>query len=195
MNPLVRLLICLSAAVLLCQCSGPEKKTVNTADLRLQERTTSKLDMNKRSQFEKYMSDPKLAKGSAGSHFQTQAHHSKSFNGGNSYAGLKQFKTSQTLFGKSKTKGFDMTYALGDKQAGGMNHNFKTDASRLSSQQAREGNSIFSGADNNFKTGSALTRSKSIGKAPHIIENYNDKGNGKKSAYSEDEVRKLLNRN
>jgi len=195
MNPPVRLLTCLSAALLLCQCSGPEKKKVNTADLPLAKRTTSGVDMNKRSQFEKYMSDPKLMKGSAGSHFQNQSHHSKSFNGGNSYAGLKQFKTRQTLFGKSKTKGLDMTYALGDKQAGGMNHNFKTDASQFSNQQAREGNSVFSGADSSFKTGSALTRSKSIGKPPHIIENYNDRGNGKKSAYSEDEVRKLLNRN
>jgi len=195
MNLTVRLLICLSAAVLLCHCSGTEKKNVNTADLSLEKRTTMGVDMNKRSQFEKYMNDPKLAKGSAGSHFQSQKYNAKSFNGGNSYAGMKQFKTRQTQFGKSKTKGFDMTYALGDKQAGGMNHNFKTDVSQFSNQQAREGKSIFSGADNTFKTGSALTRSKSIGKPPHIIENYNDKGNGKKSAYSEEEVRKLLNRN
>ena len=32
------------------------------------------------------------------------------------------------------------------------------------------------------------------GKCPDIIENYNDKGGGKKSAYSEDEVKRLLNR-
>ncbi len=195
MNLTVRLLICLSAAVLLCQCTGPKKKKVNTADLPLEKRATSGVDMNKRSQFEKYMNDPKLSKGSAGAHFQNQMYHSKSVKGGKSYAGAKEFKTSQTLFGKSKTKGFDMTYALGDKKALGMDHNFKTDASRLGNQQAREGKSVFSGADNKFKTGSALTRSKSMGKEPHIIENYNDKGNGKKSAYSEDEVRKMLNRN
>lgn len=195
MNPPMRLLICLSAGVVLCQCSGPEKKKSDPSELSLVKRTTSGVDLSKRSSFEKYMSDPKLSKGSAGSYFQKQAHHAKNFNGGNSYAGQKQFKTSQSLFGKSKATGLDMTYALGDKQAGGMNDSFKTDASRLGSQQAREGSSFFSGADSSFKTGSALTRSRSIGRAPHIIENYNDRGGGKKSAYSEDEVRKLLNRN
>jgi len=195
MNLTVRLLICLGASVLLCQCSGPKKKKVNAAELPLEKRATMGADPNRRSQFEKYMNDPKLAKGSAGAHFQNHMYNSKSVKGGKSYAGQKEFKTSQTLFGKSKTKGFDMTYVLGDKKAVGMDHKFKTDASRLGDQQAREGKSVFSGADNVFKTGSALTRSKSMGKEPHIIENYNDKGNGKKSAYSEDEVRKILNRN
>ncbi|OYW74554.1 MAG: hypothetical protein B7Z37_17260 [Verrucomicrobia bacterium 12-59-8] len=194
MNPPTRLLICLCAGLVLCQCSSPEKKKADTSELSLMKRTTSGVDLNKRSSFEKYMSDPKLSKGSAGSYFQKQSHHSKNFNGGNSYAGQKQFKTSQSLFGKSKAKGLDMTYALGDKQAGGTKNSFKTDVSRLGSQQAREGSSFFGGADQNFKTGLALPRSKGIGKAPNIIENYNDRG-GKKSAYSEDEVRKLLNRN
>jgi hypothetical protein len=196
MNLTVRLLICLGASVLLCQCSSTKKKKVNTAELPLEKRATMGVDMNKRSHFEKYMGDPKLAKGSAGSYFQKQSYHSTSLKGGKSYiGGQKEFKTSQTLFGKSKTKGLDMTYALGDKKALGIDHKFKTDASQFSNQQAREGKSVFSGADNVFKTRSALTRSKSTGKEPHIIENYNDKGNGKKSAYSEDEVRKILNRN
>ena len=59
--------------------------------------------MNKRSQFEKYMNDPKLSKGSAGAHFQNQMYHSKSVKGGKSYAGAKEFKTSQTLFGSKTT--------------------------------------------------------------------------------------------
>jgi hypothetical protein len=54
---------------------------------------------------------------------------------------------------------------------------------------------VFSGADGAFKTRSALTRSQNIGRAPNIIENYNDRGGGKKSAYTEDEVKRLLNRN
>jgi hypothetical protein len=195
MNLTVRFLICLGASLLLCQCSSPKKKKVNPAELSLEKRATMGADANRRSHFEKYMNDPKLAKGSAGSYFQKQSYHAATLKGGKSYTGLKEFKTSQTFFGKPKTKGFDMTYVLGDKKALGMDHKFKTDASRLGDQQAREGKSVFSGADNVFKTGSALTRSKSVGKEPHIIENYNDKGNGKKSAYSEDEVLKLLNRN
>ncbi len=195
MNPTMRLLICLSAGVVLCQCSSTKKKKEDPAEQSLVKRTTSGVDMNKRSQYEKYMNDPKLSKGSSGSFFQKQMHHSKSFNGGNSYAGQKEFKTSESLFGRSKAKSFEMTYALGDKQALSKKNGFKTDESRFGSQKARESDSLFSGADNQFQTGSALTRSKSLGKAPKIIENYNDKGGGKKSAYSEEEVRNLLNRN
>ena len=195
MNLPMRLLICLSAGAVLCQCSSTEKKKkVDPSEQSLMKRTTSGTDMSKRSSYEKYMTDPKLSKGGAGSYFSKQSHHAKSFNGGNSYAGQKQFKTGQSAFGK-KAAGFDMTYALGDKQAGGTKNAFKADVSRFGSQQAREGSAVFNGADNQFNTGSALTRSKSFGKAPKIIENYNDRGGGKKSAYSEDEVRKLLNRN
>jgi len=196
MKPTVRLLICLSAGVVLCQCiSTKKKKKEDPAEQSLVKRTTSGMDLTKRSKYEKFMNDPKLANGSAGSHFQKQTHHSKSFNGNNSFSGQKEFKTSESIYGRSKSKNFDMTYALGDKQALGKNNSFKAAESRFGSQKAREGDSLFSGADNQFKTGSALTRSKSLGKAPKIIENYNDRGEGKKSAYSEEEVRKLLNRN
>jgi len=195
MNATLRLLICLSAGVVLCQCTSTKKKKEDPAAQSLVKRTTSGVDMNKRSKYEKYMSDPKLANSSAGSHFQKQTHHSKSFNGGDSYSGQKEFKTSESIYGRSKSKNFDMTYALGNKQALNKNNSFKAAESRFGSQKAREGDSLFSGADNEFKTGSALTRSKSTGKAPKIIENYNDRGEGKKSAYSEEEVRKLLNRN
>ncbi len=196
MNATMRLLICVSAGVALCQCTTTtKKKKENPAEQSLVKRTTSGMDMTKRSKYEKFMNDPKLTNGSAGSHFQKQMHQSKSFNGGDSYTGQKQFKTSESIYGRSKSKSFDMTYALGDKQALGKNNSFKAAESRFGSQKAREGDSLFSGADNQFKTGSALTRSKSLGKAPKIIENYNDRGGGKKSAYSEEEVRKLLNRN
>ena len=179
----------------MCQCTTSKKKKPDPVDLPLEKRTTQGVDMNKRSRYEKYMNDPKLANGSAGSYFQKQSHHAKSFGGANAYAGQKQFKTSQSLFGKSKASGTNMTYILGTKQASGMNNSFKADVSRFGNQQARESGSTFGGADRQFDTGSALTRSKSVGKAPKIIENYNDKGGGKKSAYSEEEVRKLLNRN
>lgn len=197
MNATMRLLICLSAGVVLCQCTSKtttKKKKVDPSEQKLLQRTTSGVDMTKRSQYEKYMTDPKLSNGSAGSYFQKQTHHSKNFGGNNSFSGQKEFKTSQSLYGKSKAN-FDMTYALGDKQALDKNNTFKADESRFGKQKAREGDSLFSGADNEFKTGSALTRSKSTGKAPKIIENYNDRGEGKKSAYSEEEVRKLMNRN
>lgn len=194
MNSTTRLLLCLGAGVVLCQCSGPEKKSKkpNTADMPLAQRAMLKPNENQRSSYEKYMTDPKSSKGQAGAYYQKQMHHSKSFNGADSYAGQKQFKTDQSWFGKSRNRSADMTYSLGDRKASGID-TFKADSSRFGGQQARESDSTF-GA-NTFKTGSALSRSKINGKWPDIIENYNDKGGGKKSAYSEDEVRKLLNRN
>ncbi|WP_395747905.1 hypothetical protein [Prosthecobacter sp.] len=196
MNLSTRLLLSLSAGLLMCQCSSTdgEKKEVDRSSMKLEQRAMLKPNENQRSSFEKYLTDPKLAKGSAGMFFQKQTHHSQGFNGAGMYAGQKQFKTNQSLFSKKAT-GFDMTYALGDKLAGGTKGSFKTDASQFGSQQAREGKSFFSGSDQNFKAGMALPRSKAIGRAPKIIENYNDRGDGKKSAYTEDEVRKLLNRN
>ncbi len=194
MNHAARFLICISAGVALCQCSSPKKKTTSSAEQSLVQRAMAKPDDKKRSQFEKYISGSGHGpQGSTGAYFQKQVHNSKSFSGGNSYDGQKQFKTSQSRFGKSKVPGMDQTYALGDKTPSGLNGAYKAEQSRFGSMQSRDGSSAFNGPDN-FKTGSALTRSRSVGKAPSIIENYNSMG-GKKSAYSEDEVRKLLNRN
>jgi hypothetical protein len=196
MNRFFQLLICLPAAVVLCQCSSGEKKAAkkDTANMSLAQRSMLKPDANQRSSFEKYITSPQ-SKSNAGAYFQKQMHQSKSFNGGQSYAGQKQFKTDESRFGKSKAQNMDMTYALGDKRASGTSGAFKTESSRFAGKQARESGSAFSGADNVFKAGSALTRSKGTPKAPLIIENYNDRGGGKASAYTEDEVKKLLNRN
>ena len=194
MNHFAQILICLSVAMVMCQCSSAKKKTTSPTEQTLVQRALAKPDDKKRSQFEKYIGGSGHGpQGSAGTYFQKQTHHSKSFSGNNSLAGQKQFKTGQSWFGKSKATSMDQTYALGDKKPSGLNGQFKTDQSRFGGMQSRDGSSAFKGADS-FKTGSALTRSKSIGKPPNIIENYNDTG-GKKSAYSEDEVRKLLNRN
>jgi len=186
---------CVCAVIILCQCSGGVKKPAkkDTSGMSLAQRSMLKPDENQRSQFEKFITNPS-SKGNAGSYFQKQRHHSKNFNSGNSYAGQKQFKTDQSWFGRSKNKSADMTYSLGDKQAAGVDGKFKTNRSRLGDKQAGENGSIFSDADSVFKTDSALPRSQRTARKPLIIENYNDKG-GKPGAYTEDEVKKLLNRN
>jgi len=199
MNTPLPLLLCALAGVLLCQCSSGSKKKPakkkDVASMSLAQRSLLKPDENQRSQYEKYISDSKNGKGGAGNYFQKQVHHSKNFSGGNSYAGGKEFKTSQSWFGKSKAQGTDMTYSLGNRQSQASKDQFKTSESTLGSQRAREGTSTFSGASNVFPTGNALTRSAGAPRPPKIIENYNDQAGGKKSAYSEDEVRRLINRN
>lgn len=199
MNTPLPLLLCALTGLLLCQCSsgGKEKavKTKNLASMPLAQRSMLKPDENQRSQYEKFITTPKNGKGGAGAHFQNQAHHSKSFSGGNSYAGGKAFKTNQSWFGKSKAQGMDLTYSLGDTQSSMGGDGFKTGQSRLGGQQARQGTSSFQGSDSVFKTGNALTRSRGAPRPLKIIESFNDSDGGKASAYTEDEVRKLINRN
>ncbi len=194
MNHLARLLLCLSAGVMLCQCASKQKKkTKNIADMKLEQRSMQKPDESRRSQFEKYITEPKNGKGGTGAYLQRQTHNSKSFTGANSYAGQKQFKAGQSQFVKSRSKAADMTYSLGGKQAD--TSLFKTDQSRFGGMQSRDATSAFGGSGDAFKTGNALTRAEGRPKSPLIIENYNDRKDGKKSAYTEEEVRSLLNRN
>jgi hypothetical protein len=120
-------------------------------------------------------------------------HHSKNFNGANSYAGQKQFKTSQNWFGKSRSQAADMTYSLGDRQSRMGGDAFKADQSRFGSQQAREGSSSFRGSGDVFKTDSALSRSQSRPKQPNIIGNL-EATSTTDGAYTEDQVRSLLQR-
>lgn len=197
MNPPLSLLLCVLAGAALCQCSGGDKKKPKKKDLAsmpLAQRAMLKPDENQRSHYEKFITDPKGGVGGAGNYFQRQTHNSKSFSGGSSYAGQKQFKAGQSIFGRSKAQGMDTTYSLGNRQSSMGGEGFKTGSSALGEQMAREGGSAFGGAGSMFKTGNALTRSAGAPRPPKIIENYNDMGGGK-SAYSEDDVRRLINRN
>lgn len=197
MNHTARLLLCLSAGAMLCQCASKKKtRTKNVAEMTLQERTSRKQNdamLNERSQFEKYITDPKDGKGGTGTYFQRQVHQSKGFSGADSYAGQKQFKADQSRFGKARSSAADLTYSLGGKQAD--TNRFKAEQSRLGGMQSRDANAGFGGSGDIFATGSALTRAKGTPKAPLIIENYNDRKDNKKSAYTEEQVRSLLNRN
>lgn len=191
MKHLLPLLLCVSAALLLSQCSGPEKKKTSSLDMSLKERSMQKPDASVRSQFEKYIGGTG-AKGATGNWYQRQMHHSKSFGGG-SYAGQKNFKADQSWFGKSKAMGTDMTYSMGGKQASMGKGSFKAGQSSFAGQGARENGSAFSGAGDIFSTRSALPYSQSGSKIPQIIENIQTTST-KKSAYSESEVKSLLGR-
>ncbi|MEZ5388112.1 MAG: hypothetical protein R3F13_21605 [Prosthecobacter sp.] len=197
MNPTSQILLCALAVGVLCQCTGGDDKKAkkkDTSNMPLAQRSMLKPDENQRSRFEKFITDPKAGKGGAGNYFQKQVHHSNSFSGGNSYAGQKQFKAGQSWFGKSRAQGMDTTYSLGNRQSSMAGEGFDAGQSKLGARQSRDGASVFGGSDSIFKTGNALTRSAGAPKPPKIIENYNDMGGGK-SAYSEDEVRRLINRN
>lgn len=192
MNPLPPLLLCVLMAALLCQCSGTEEKSKNVKEMTLAQRAMQKPDEKVRSQFEKYIGG-KGMKGSTGSWYQRQMHHSKGFSGGNAYAGQKGFKAGQSWFGKSKAQGMDMTYSMGGKQASMAGNSFKSGQSRFTNQAANEAGSAFGAGGDVFSTRSALPRSQSGSKIPHIIENI-EATSTKKSAYTEEDVKSLLGR-
>ncbi|MGV3661636.1 MAG: hypothetical protein ACO1TE_15720 [Prosthecobacter sp.] len=194
MNHPLPLLLGISASMLLCHCSAPEEKESSTKEMSLAQRTMQKPDTKVRSQFEKYITGSGSGmKTGAANWYQKQMHHSKGFNGGSAYAGQKAFKTGQSWFGKSKAPGMDMTYSMGGRQSSMASSSFKSGQSRFGSREAREGSSAFSGGNDVFGTRSALTRAKGTPEAPLIIENY-EATSTKKSAYSEDEVKRLLGR-
>ncbi len=191
MNTLLSLLLCVSAVLGLCHCSasGDGKKTPK--EMTLAQRAMQKPDANVRSQFEKYIGGTGTKAG-AGSWYQKQMHHSKSF-GSTSYGGQKSFKAGQSWFGKSKAPGMDMTYSMGGRQSSMAGSAFKAGESRFGGKSAHEAGSAFSGGGDVFGTGSALTRAKGTPRAPLIIENF-EATSTKKSAYSESEVKSLLGR-
>lgn len=191
MNHPLPLLLCITTSVMLCQCSAPKEEKKSTKEMSLAQRAMQKPDPNVRSQFEKYIGGTGM-KGSAGSFYQKQMHHSKSFGGG-SYAGQKSFKAGQSWFGKSKAPGMDMTYSMGGKQASMAGDAFKSGQSRYTNKAANEAGSAFGPGGDVFTTRSALPYSQSGSKIPQIIENI-EATSTKKSAYSEDEVKSLLGR-
>lgn len=195
MNPPLPLLLCFFISAALCQCSSDGEKTAKKdyASMSLAQRSMQKPDMNRRSHFEKSITNSS-SKNGAGSYFQHQAATAGSFAGVGSFAGQKAFKAKESRFGKTTARGLDLTYALGDMKASESGSQFDTEASKLGTMQAREGRAKFSGADDEFKTRHALPGSKRKGKEPTIIETI-EATPTKKGAYSEEEVRKLLNRN
>lgn len=190
-HPSRLLLSCLPAVLLLCQCSGPKEVKKDLSTMTLAQRSTAKPSAEQRSQFEKYIGGMN-GKSGAGSYYQKQMHQAKGY-GASSYAGQKQFNAKQSSFGRSKAMGTDMTYSMGGKQSSMAGSAFKSGQSRYARQEAREGGSAFSGGNDIFSTGSALSRSKARPRAPQIIETI-ESTSAKNSAYSEDEVKKLLGR-
>lgn len=193
MSKIIRLILCGFVATALSQCSSGEDESSESTGLSLQQRSTRKPDTNHRSQFEKYIGGSGKDGLGTASWYQKQAHHSKSFNGGNTYAGQKQFNTKSSWFGRSKSQSADRTYALGDKASSAGKNAFKTSPSNFGSIQARESGTVFSPGGNAFKSGSALTRSERTPRMPTIIDNVGT-SSAKSGAYSEDEVKRLLGR-
>ncbi|MBL9130788.1 MAG: hypothetical protein JNG86_06290 [Verrucomicrobiaceae bacterium] len=191
MNRLVAIITCLTAGCL-CSCAGGEgkKKSKPLDEVKLGQRL-NKPDTSQRSHYEKFMSKSVDGRGSAGMQFQNQMFRTSKVAGLNEASGMGgQYKTKESMF--SRLKFWDKSTFKTD-QAGGIASKAFDTGDAFKTGEAGEGSKIFSGADDVFGTKQALSRSDRVGQAPKIIENRSNSGTT--GSYTEDEVKRILNRN
>lgn len=197
MNRFLFTALCLTAAAL-CSCASGDKKKPSSKSLdeiKLSERMGRKPDANSRSHYEKYLPSSMGGKGTAGSQFQKQVHRSAAFAGTNNQAkGFEgSHKTNQSTFGRLKFWGKNSTFAEAGKTSSGTSKTFDPGAGSFNtSKSASESGQVFSGATNSFGTKSAISDGERITSLPNAksIDSISTT-----NSYSEDEVKKLLNRN
>ncbi|MEQ1749757.1 MAG: hypothetical protein ABL974_10070 [Prosthecobacter sp.] len=149
-------------------------------------------DPNDRSQFDKSMQATFGKKKGSASWFSRQKYGARDYNGVKSF-GTSPFKTGEFAEGDNKSAMGRQNFAERDKTPAYGDDSFRTGTSPFADKSMRDGTKSFSGADDIFKTrpDSRISKSAAKDNMPKFIE-LDDKGRG--SAYSEDEVRRLLGR-
>ena len=196
MNRLLFTALCLTAAAL-CSCASGDKKKSSSKSLdevKLSERMGRKPDADSRSHYEKYLPSAMGGKGSAGSQFQKQVHRSATFAGTNNQAkGFEgSHKTKQSTIGRLKFWGKNSAFAEAGKTSSGTSKTFDPGAGSFNTAKSASGaGKVFSGASDSFGTKSALS-----GDTRTTLPNAKSIDSiSTTNSYSEDEVKKLLNRN
>lgn len=185
------------SVVVLCSCaggSGKKKPSKSLDEVSLGQRLNGKPDMNQRSQYEKYISNATDGRGKAGTQFQKEMFRSSTFQGKQAGGFDNSFKTKQSAVSRWKFWARDNSFSQAGKGSNIASKTFDAGGDSTASKAAPEGAMTFSGADNQFGTKSALTRSERVGRLPNIIETI-DTTSTKNSSYTEDEVKRLMNRN
>ena len=191
--------ICLSALAL-CSCESGEKtkkkpSSKSLDEVKLSERLGRKPDQDNRSHYEKYLPSATGGRGSAGTQFQKQMYKSATIHGTNTQAtGLDgKYKTNQSAFSRWKFWGQKGKFAEAGKSSSATSKVFDPGTGGFdAAKAAREGSQEFSGASNTFGTKSALSDRDRLTTLPNAksIDSISTT-----NSYSEDEVKKLLNRN
>ncbi len=190
--------ICLSA-LSICSCVSETKKKKPSSksldEVKLSERLGKKPDQNSRSHYEKYLPSATGGRGTAGTQFQKQMHRSAAFHGTNTRAtGLDgKYKTNQSAFSRWKFWGQKGQFAEAGKSNTGTSKVFTPGTGGFNAAKAaREGGQAFSGATDTFGAKSALSNRDGLTTLPNAKSIDSISTN---NSYSEDEVKKLLNRN
>lgn len=130
----------------------------------------------------------------ADSKFKSSEFKTKDYAGKHEFHGSDKYKTSEfSQVGKSSRES-DEAFKGATKSARESNESFDTSASRYASQQSRDRSKVFGDANEEFETGSVrdVVRSQKKNQRPEIIQKSGERG---KTAYTEDDVRRMVNRN
>ena len=131
---------------------------------------------------------------SAGKTVNDQRFRTDSFAGKHDYTGSSTYKEKEFSQSDKTSREGGRTYAASGRTPEEANESYETKDSRYGSQQARQGDQSFAGGDESYKTREVRDAAKSQKKnvKPEIIPKDDESD---KPAYSEAEVRRMVNRN
>lgn len=196
-------LLTLAASLLLCACSSSDPQTADNDSTqgRLMRASLAKPDRGVRSSFERQRQTTGQ-KSSIASFFQRKSVKGDSFTGSKAFHSGSDFKAGQfSQAGKKSSAGDDtfsragQRFGQADQSPAEAGKSFATSSSRFQNQTAAQEGDAFSDATDRFSTSPVRDALKSQQKneRPKIIPNpARQEG---KTAYSEDEVKRMVNRN
>lgn len=193
----LRFFLCCAMTLLTAGCSSskkseePEGATVSGLNRFMDkgfDKKNGQFNRNVVSRFDQmtYSADAKVKKGK----FRTDQ-----FAGKHDYTGSSAYKAKEFSQSGKMSRAGSETFGESSKESRDAGQEFGTTDSRYGSQQARQGDQEFGARDKAFKTRMVSDAAKSQKKnvRPEIIPK--DEGEPDKTAYSEAEVRRLVNRN
>jgi hypothetical protein len=186
------LLLPLAFTLAACTSSDGSKETPPLMSERMANRLT-KPDLSRRSIYDKSMqASLGKTKGSA-SRFSQLKHDGKTYSGTKTFADTSAFKTTDYARRDDKSAMGRKGFAEAERSPAFADDSFATNESRMAGQTAREAGSTFKGSDRVFGTSDVRDAAASQRKntQPSFIQL---EDSGRTSAYTEDQVRKLLGR-
>lgn len=173
----------------------PKKETASSSPMSrsLETRILSR-DPNKRSSFEKALPSSMQPQSDTSGFFGRKIFGTKESVQTKPLAGVREFQVPKTSLGSKANRMGRQQAREGSQTAPGMDNTFSTPASRMATQSSRLSGESFRGSGDEFSTFSNFAGTKAIEKntRPKIIQKANG---GTETAYTEDQVRALMNRN
>lgn len=187
----------LLASLSLISCAGTHKEAAPPLmSQKMAKRFTSKPDPNKRSIYDKDMKASLDAKKGGTAFLSRQKYGTKKYTGSKEFKShTPDYKTKEFTSGKDKTHMGEKKFTQADKKPSYADQSFNTKKSWFGKRTAHDGSKTFHDSTDVFKTSAnhAALKSQEKNKRPQIIELENKKGDGQ-SAYSEEQVKKLIGR-